>query len=155
MSIYLCNADVYRAQGEFVPGATLVITGGKISRIGKIVPPASAKRAEWGLLHDAYQAWLAGPITPAGKRPTPPDLGDIAIDCSGLRIYPGLLDPHTHICVLRGRRGAGRLPRQRVHRPEHRAPEYQGQHLSLRPGGARRRGRRGDLRRASFPAAPT
>jgi imidazolonepropionase-like amidohydrolase len=107
MSIYLLNADVYRAQGEFLPGATVVINGSKISRIGKIAAPAKAKRAEWGLAHDAYQAWLAGPITTAGKRPTPPDLGDIAIDCSGLRIYPGLLDPHTHICCFED--GAGQV----------------------------------------------
>lgn len=107
MSIYLCNADVYRAQGEFLPDTTLVINGGKIGRIGKFAPPAGAKRAELGLLHDAYQSWLAGPITPAGKRPTPPDLGDIVVDCTGLRIYPGLLDPHTHICVFED--GAGQV----------------------------------------------
>ena len=106
MSTYLLNADVYRAHGEFVDGATLVITGTKIARVGQLTPPASSKRADWRLLYDAYQAWLRGPITPAGKRPTPPVLGDIAIDCAGLRIYPGLLDPHTHICVFEDGAGA-------------------------------------------------
>lgn len=107
MSIYLTDADVYRAHGEFAECTTLVITGSRIARIGKVTVPPSAKRAEFGLVHDAYQSWLAGPITPDGKRPTPPELGDIVIDCSGLRIYPGLLDPHTHICCFED--GAGQV----------------------------------------------
>jgi imidazolonepropionase-like amidohydrolase len=49
------------------------------------------------MLHEAYQKWLTGPFTKAGQRPVPPDLGDLVIDCSGMRIYPGLIDPHTHI----------------------------------------------------------
>jgi imidazolonepropionase-like amidohydrolase len=106
MSIYLLHADVYRAHGEFHEDATLAITGRKIARVGKFDAPASAKRAEWGMLHDAYQQWLGGPLTPVGQRPTPPDLGDIAIDCTGLRIYPGLLDPHTHICCFEDGAGA-------------------------------------------------
>jgi imidazolonepropionase-like amidohydrolase len=35
----------------------------------------------------------------------PPSLGDIAIDCGGLRLYPGLIDPHTHVSVFED--GAG------------------------------------------------
>lgn len=97
MAIYLKNASIYLSKGEFADTATLVINGGKISSVGQAQIPRGAKRAEWRLLHDAYQHWLAGPITPAGKRPVPPDLGDIVLDCTGLRIYPGLLDPHTHI----------------------------------------------------------
>jgi len=105
MATYLVNAAVYRAGGEFDDKATLVVGGSKIKSVGNATVPRSAKRTEWHLLHDAYQQWLAGPITPGGRRPTPPDLGDLAIDCSGLRIYPGLLDPHTHICVFED--GAG------------------------------------------------
>ena len=105
MAIYLKNASIYRAKGEFTDKATLVISGNKIRSVGNAQVPRGAKRAQWRLLHDAYKRWYDGPITPAGQRPTPPSLGDIAIDCSGLRIYPGLLDPHTHIGVFED--GAG------------------------------------------------
>lgn len=107
MAIFLTNASVYRARGEFTEGATVAINGGKIRSVGHAAVPATAKRAEWHLLHAAYQQWLKGPFTPPGKRPTPPDLGDLVIDCSGLRIYPGLLDPHTHICCFED--GAGQV----------------------------------------------
>jgi imidazolonepropionase-like amidohydrolase len=106
MAIYLTNAAVYRARGEFTEPATLVIAGRTIRSIGTAAPPASAKRASWQLPHGAYQRWLEGPFTPPGQRPTPPDLGDIAIDCRGLRIYPGLLDPHTHITCFEDGAGA-------------------------------------------------
>ncbi len=105
MAIYLKNASIYRSKGEFADKTTLVINSSKISSVGQAQVPRGAKRAEWHLLHDAYQRWLDGPITPAGKRPVPPDLGNTVIDCTGLRIYPGLLDPHTHIGVFED--GAG------------------------------------------------
>lgn len=105
MAIFLTNASVYRARGEFDERATVAVAGGKIRSVGQGAPPRGAKRAEWHLPHSAYQRWLKGPITPPGKRPSAPDLGDVAIDCTGLRIYPGLLDPHTHICVFED--GAG------------------------------------------------
>jgi len=107
MAIYLTNASIYKSKGEFDDKATLVISGSKIRSVGKATIPKGAKRAEWNLVNAAYQEWLDGPITPAGKRPTPPDLGDVVIDCSGLRIYPGLLDPHTHIGCFED--GAGQV----------------------------------------------
>lgn len=107
MATYLTNASIYRSKGEFAERATLCIAGRTIRSIGTAAPPKTAKRAEWHLLHGAYQRWLEGPFTPPGRRPTPPDLGDLAIDCSGLTIYPGLLDPHTHICCFED--GAGQV----------------------------------------------
>jgi hypothetical protein len=106
MSIYLTNASVYRGQGEFDDKAVVVIGGRKIKSVGKTAIPRSAKRAQWRLLHDAYRRWYEGPITPSSRRPTPPDLGELAIDCGGLRIYPGLLDPHTHIGCFEDGAGA-------------------------------------------------
>jgi imidazolonepropionase-like amidohydrolase len=105
MAIYLANASLYRRGGEFLEGATLCIAGRQIRSAGHMAVPRLAKRAHWRLLHDGYQRWLEGPITAPGQRPTPPDLGDVVIDCSGLRIYPGLIDPHTHICCFED--GAG------------------------------------------------
>jgi imidazolonepropionase-like amidohydrolase len=97
MAIFFTNASVYKGQGSFDEAATLVIQGGKIRSVGKTVVPKTAKHAALPLLHEAYQAWLNGPFTPVGQRPSAPNLGDLVIDCAGLRIYPGLLDPHTHI----------------------------------------------------------
>jgi len=97
MAIYLTNATVYRNKGDFSEKATVVINKSKLNSVAQARPPRNAKRGEWHLLHEAYQRWADGPITPAGQRPTPPELGDVAIDCTGLKIYPGLLDPHTHI----------------------------------------------------------
>ncbi len=105
MATYLVNADIYQSKGEFAQNSTLAISGSKIKSIGKTKPPKGAKRAELTLLHDAYTAWTEGPITPTGKRPTPPNLGDIVVDCTGLRIYPGLIDPHTHVSCFED--GAG------------------------------------------------
>ena len=105
MAIYFTNAQVYTGQGGFDPKATLAIQGGKIRSVGTGAVPKAAKRTALPLLHEAYQAWLKGPFTPVGKRPFAPDLGDLVIDCTGARIYPGLLDPHTHIAVSRTARG--------------------------------------------------
>ena len=106
MSIYLTNASVYRSRGEFDDKAVVAISGRRIKSVGKTAVPRGARRTEWRLLHDAYQRWCEGPITPSRRRPTPPDLGELVIDCGGLRIYPGLLDPHTHIGCFEDGAGA-------------------------------------------------
>ena len=111
MATYLLNASVYRGKGEFDDAATVVVDGGKIKSVGKAAPPKAAKSADFSLLRAAYQEWNDGPVTPlpaAGKhakRPSAPDLGELAIDCGGLRLYPGLIDPHTHVSVFED--GAG------------------------------------------------
>ena len=111
MATYLLNASVYRGGGEFDDTATVVIDGGKIKSVGQAAPPKGVKTADFSLLRAAYQEWYDGPVTPlpkAGhpaKRPSAPSLGEIAIDCGGLRLYPGLIDPHTHVSVFED--GAG------------------------------------------------
>ena len=99
MPIYLTNALVYRSAGNFDPNATVVIAGGKIRSVGTAQPPSGARKAHFELLHEAYAQWASGPVTEPGQRPQPPDLGDLVIDCKGLRIYPGMIDPHTHVAV--------------------------------------------------------
>lgn len=106
MAIYLTNASVYRGKGEFDDKAAVVIAGRRIKSVGKASIPRGARRAAWQLAHDACRKWYDGPITPPGQRPSPPDLGELVIDCSGLRIYPGLLDPHTHIGCFEDGAGA-------------------------------------------------
>jgi imidazolonepropionase-like amidohydrolase len=99
MPIYLINAAVYRGSGRFDENSGVVLAGGKIRSIGAVTVPQKTKKAHFELLHQAYRQWLSGPVSEPGKRPTPPELGDLVIDCKGLRIYPGMIDPHTHVAV--------------------------------------------------------
>ena len=106
MAIYLTNASVYRSKGEFDDKASVIISGSKIRSVGQAKPPKGARKADLSLLHEAYRDWADGPITPTGQRALPPGLGDLVIDCGGLRIYPGLIDPHCHVCVFEDGAGA-------------------------------------------------
>ena len=100
MPIYLVNAMVYRGAGRFDENATVVVAGGKVRSAGQASVPQKARKAHFELLYEAYRAWQSGPVKEAGKRPLPPELGDLVIDCKGLRIYPGMIDPHTHVAAI-------------------------------------------------------
>ena len=106
MSIHLINASVYRGKGKFDKQTNVVLKGGKISGLVKGKAPKGAKGISFTKLHESYLDWTKGPITKVGKRPQPEQTGDVVIDCSGLRIYPGMIEPHCHITCFEDGAGA-------------------------------------------------
>ncbi|MEZ5339305.1 MAG: amidohydrolase family protein [bacterium] len=105
MPVHLINAEVYLGRGKSDKRSNVAISGGKIKSVGKSAPPSGAKRVSFGDLHEQYQDWTRGPLTEVGKRPVPKESGNLVVDCSGLRIYPGMIEPHCHITCFED--GAG------------------------------------------------